>query len=266
MNVITEKDVEARFIANFKKETGYNYCTASCPDLFQTKRPDGWYINRLNQLFIIELKINLRDKYKALGQLHEYFDLLGNMETKFQEIFLIFGCLHYTKLTYIIYDSNFKELSFRLKDFVMAPPSRIFEGYDVTSIIEGNTISDILEDLDEKEIDDIFNNIVLNPISSNSLVNTFIQLQHSCGQSNKNNNPNEVLKFCIYRPDKTNDIFKYILLFRFLIEDPKRSPLYNSTVQLQKIYYESPNVLAGICIRYSNYEVERAKDIYTCLN
>jgi hypothetical protein len=265
MNVITEKDVEACFIANFKKETGYNYCTASCPDLFQSKRPDGWYINRLNQLFLIELKITLRDKYKALGQLHEYYDLLGEMETQFSNIFLIFGCFQYSKLMYIIYDSNFKEISYKLKDFVMLPPSRIFEEDSVKTIIDGNAVSDILDDLDEKEIDDIFNNIILIPTLNDNLVNTFIQLQHKYGQTNKVS-INEVLKFCIYRPDKTNDIFKYIILFRFLTEDPKRSPLYNSLVRIQKIYYEIPEVLSEIRIRYGEHELERAKDICACLN
>jgi hypothetical protein len=152
----------------------------------------------------------------------------------------------------------------------MLPPSRIFEEYDVKNIVDGNTISDSLDDLTEKQLDDVFNNICLTPTPNDKLVNAFIQLQRDCGQAStntiSNSTINDVLKFCIYRPEKTNDIFKYIILFRFLDEDTKRSPLYNNLVHIQRIYYENPDILSEICFRYGIYEMDRAKDIWKCLN
>jgi hypothetical protein len=102
----TEKIVDHLMLAEFEKYANFLYYTKTNEDLFGKNMPDGWFINSLNQIFIIENKINEKQYNDAYVQLTQYANTVWG-KYKYFEIFLVFGCI----------DSYTKKLKYRIKEY-----------------------------------------------------------------------------------------------------------------------------------------------------
>jgi hypothetical protein len=98
-----EREVDRLLINEFINVAGFSYNTGCNRRLFDSRKPDGWFINELHELFIIENKTNISKRDEAMNQLKAYYKLASSSGCNFK-IYGVFGCLNDEKLFYEIFD------------------------------------------------------------------------------------------------------------------------------------------------------------------